>query len=103
MPTAIYQFRKIVLFNDAMESLTELINNAEEMVLEFNSEVGESPELVINLGAVKDTAKQQTPQKVSYLVDLARADALDCRGDSQQSIELIDKWVQYEIRQNREI
>ena len=80
-----------VLFPDLVRSLSELIKYTEELVATFNDEVAEKPEYTMDIEAIRQGAGQAITQLISYLVDMAKAEALDQMGEHQVAIELAER------------
>ncbi len=50
-------------------------------------------ELTIDLEGLTKGGQDIVRDQVSYMVDMAKADALDVLGENQQAIELVDRHV----------
>jgi len=84
---------KEVLFPDLVRSLAELIKYTEELVAMFNDEVAEKPEDTMDLEAFRQSAGKAVAQQVSYLVDMAKAEALDAMGEDREALELVEQYL----------
>ena len=99
-----------VLFPAEAEGFDQLLALVEKLVGNFNEDLAGSIErveklfdetrdgsqpsrltidLVQSIESVQGAAKEQ----VSYLVDMAKADALDVLGENRQALELVDRYV----------
>jgi hypothetical protein len=59
----------------------------------FNDEVGGKPEDTIDMEAFRHGAGNAAVQQTSYLVDMAKAEALDAMGETQASLELAEQYL----------
>ncbi len=80
-----------VLFPDLVRSLAELIKYTEELVTMFNDEVAGKPEERMDLEAFRQGAGKAVMPQISYLVDMAKADALDAVGEDRAAAELVER------------
>ena len=78
-----------VMFSDSAESLADLEKHTEDLIIEFNDHVAKESEDKINIEALRQGANRSVVGQVSYLVDMAKAEALDALGENQAAIELI--------------
>jgi hypothetical protein len=84
-----------VLFPDMARSLADLIKYTEELlVAPFNDEVAAKPEDKINLEALRQGDGKAVIEQISYLVNMAKADALDAMGEHQAATELVERFVE---------
>ena len=74
-----------------MKSLTDLTKYTEDLIKEFNDQVAEEPKDKMNVEALRQGTGKVTAERVSYLVDMAKAEALDAMGEHQAAIELVEK------------
>ena len=49
--------------------------------------------LILNLEGLRDNVQGPVRDQISYMVDMAKADALDVLGESRQAFELVDRHV----------
>jgi hypothetical protein len=82
-----------VLFPDLVRSLAELIEYTEELVATFNDEVAGKPEDTMDLEAFRQGAGKAVTQQISYLVDMAKAEALDAMGEDREALELVERYL----------
>lgn len=82
-----------ILFPDLLRSLAELIKYTEELVAMFNDEVAGKPEDTMDLEAIRQGAGKAVMQQISYLVDMAKAEALDAMGDDREALELVEQYL----------
>jgi hypothetical protein len=68
-----------------------LIKYTEELVALFNDEVAGKPEDKMDLKACRQGAGKAAVQQISYLVDMAKAEALDAMGENQTAMELAER------------
>ena len=81
------------MFPDLVRSLAELIKYTEELVATFNDEVAGKPEDTINLEAFRQGAGKAVMQQIAYLVDMAKAEALDAMGEDREALELVERYL----------
>jgi hypothetical protein len=82
-----------VLFPDLVRSLAELIKYTEELVATFNDEVAGKPEDTIDLEVFRQSTGKAAVQQISYLVDMAKAEALDAMGEDVAALELVERYL----------
>ncbi len=82
-----------VLFPDLVRSLAELIKYVEELAAMFNEEVAAKPEDMIDLEALQQGAGKAAVQQIAYLVDMAKAEALDAMGEDREALELVERYL----------
>jgi hypothetical protein len=78
-----YFDREEVLFPDLVRSLAELIKYTEDLVATFNDEIAGKPEDTMDVEAFRQGAGKVALQQISYLMDMARAEALDAVGEDR--------------------
>ena len=84
-----YFDREEVLFSDLAEGLAGLVEFAEELVETFNEDVVKKPKDTINLEALrKSTEAKEAKERVSYLADMAKAEALDAMGEDKTAEDI---------------
>ena len=84
-----------VLFSDIVDNLAGLIEFAEDLVQTFNQDVAKKPKETMNLKALqKSTEEKEAKQRVSYLVDMAKAEALDAMGEDKEAEEIAARHLQ---------
>ena len=104
--TNLYAFRQAVitirqryfdgvelLFPDLERSLADLINHAEELMTSFNDQVIKKSEDKISIEALRQDAVKVAVERVSYIVDMAKAEALDALGEHQATTELVEQYL----------
>ena len=74
-----------LLFPDLDRSLADLTKHTEELITSFNDQVIKKSEDKINIEALRQDADKIAAERVSYLVDMAKAEALDAMGENQSS------------------
>ena len=74
------------------EALAEDIERSERLLIEPGEGQDQSP-LTIDLAGLVETVQGSDREQVAYLVDMAKADALDLLGETRQAFELIDRHV----------
>jgi len=82
-----------VLFPDLVRSLAELIKYTEELVAMFNDEVAVKHDDTMDIEALRQGAGKVVSQQISYLVDMARADALDAMGEDRAATEIVERYL----------
>ena len=81
--------KTVGIYNDALAGEIERM----EMVLnETEDGENESP-LTIDLAGLIENVQGTAKAQVAYLVDMAKADALDLLGETRQAFELVDRHV----------
>ena len=78
-----------LLFPDLDRSLADLIKHTEELMTSFNDQVIKKSEDKINIEALRQDAVKVAVERVSYLVDMAKAEALDAMGENLAATELV--------------
>ena len=105
--TNLYAFRQAVitirqryfdgvelLFPDSDRSLSDLTKHTEELITSFNDQVIKKSEDKIIIQALRQDADKIAVDRVSYLVDMAKAEALDAMGENRAAVELIERHLQ---------
>ena len=69
-----------LLFLDLDRSLADLTKRTEELITSFNDQVIKKSEDKINVELIKQGADKVVAERISYIVDLAKAEALDAMG-----------------------
>jgi predicted metal-dependent hydrolase len=83
-----------LLFPDLDRSLIDLTKHTEELVTLFNDQVIKKSEDKINIEALHQGAGKIVAERVSYLVDMAKAEALDAVGENRAAVELIQRHLE---------
>ena len=104
--TNLYAFRQAVitirqryfdgvelLFPDLDRSPVDLTKHTEELITSFNDQVVKKSEDKINIEALLQAADKLAAQRVSYFVDMAKAEALDALGEHQAATELVEQYL----------
>lgn len=105
--TNLYAFRQAVitirqryfdgvelLFPDLDRSLADLTKHTENLITSFNDQVIKKSGDKINIEALHQSAGKITADRVSYLVDMAKAEALDAMDEHQAAKELMERHLQ---------
>ena len=74
------------------ETLAGDIESLERLLIETGDGQDESP-LVIDLAGLIESVQGAAREQVAYMVDMAKADALDLLGETRQAFELVDRHV----------
>jgi hypothetical protein len=74
-----------------VKSLADLERYTEELITEFNGRVAKRPEEKLDLAFLRTIADKTVTGRVSYLVDMAKAEALDALGENRAAVELVGK------------
>ncbi len=84
-----------VLFPDVARDFTAIIDYSEKIVDDFNDFFVDTMQLSerIDLEALHRAASEQAKQLMAYIVDMAKAEALDCLGDREAGIKLAEKYL----------
>ena len=80
------------LVNIYNEALAGDIERSERLLMEPGEGQNQSP-LTIDLAGLVETVQGSAREQVAYLVDMAKADALDLLGETRQAFELVDRHV----------
>ena len=80
------------LVNIYNEALAGDIERSERLLIEPGEGQNQSP-LTIDLAGLVETVQGSAKEQVAYLVDMAKADALDRLGETRQAFELVDRHV----------
>jgi hypothetical protein len=83
-----------ILFSNSVKTLADLTKYTEELITEFNGRVAKQPEDKIDPAVLRTVADQTIAGHVSYLVDMAKAEALDALGENRAAAELTEKHLQ---------
>ena len=83
-----------LLFPDLDRSLADLIKHTEELMTSFNDQVIKKSEDKINIEALRQNADKIVVDRVSYLVDMAKTEALDAMGENRAAAELIRRHLE---------
>jgi len=98
------------LFPAVAEGFDQLLALVEKLVANYNEDLADSIErvekllgetrdghqpspLTIELAELIESVQGASKEQVSYLVDMAKADALDVLGETRQALELVDRHV----------
>ena len=99
-----------VLFPAEAEGFVQLLALVEKMASNYNQDLADSIErvekllgekkdghqpsrLTIDLAELIESAQGAAKKRVSYLLDMAKADALDVLGETRQAMESVDRHV----------
>jgi len=63
------------------------------LITEFNDHIAKEPEDKINMEALQQDTDKVVAERISYLVDLSKAEALDAMGDNRAAVELIERYL----------
>ncbi len=75
--------------NDALaEDIVQL-----ERLIDGTGDVKDESPLTINLARLIEKIQGAAMEQVAYMVDMAKADALDLLGENRQAFELVDRHV----------
>ena len=80
------------LVNIYNEALAVDIERSERLLIEPGEGQNQSP-LTIDLAGLVETVQGSAREQVAYLVDMAKADALDLLGETRQAFELVERHV----------
>ena len=82
-----------LLFPDLDRSLADLTKHMEDLITSFNDQVIKKSEDKWNIEALRQYANKIAGERVSYLVDLPKAEALDAMGDNRVAVVLIERYL----------
>ena len=74
------------------EALAGDIERLERLLVELGDREDQSP-LTIDLEGRSENVQVAVKEQVAYMVDMAKADALDLLGETRQAFELVDRHV----------
>ena len=80
------------LVNIYNEALAGDIERSERLLIEPGEGQNQSP-LTIDLAGLVETVQGSAREQVAFLVDMAKADALDLLGETRQAFELVERHV----------
>jgi len=83
-----------IMFSDSIQSLTDLEKDTQELVTTFNDLIAKEPEDKINVEALRTVTDKIVTGRVSYLVDMAKAEALDALGENHAAVELVERYLE---------
>ncbi len=81
--------KSVGIYND---SLARDIERLERPLVETGDGQDESP-LTIDLAAVIEGVEGPAREQVAYLVDMAKANALDVLGESENAVKMVEQYV----------
>ena len=84
-----------ILFPDLNQDLGEIITDTEELASIFNEVFTDLFQLSerIDLEAIRQSARQRAKARMAYIVDMAKAEALDSLGESGEGVKLVERYV----------
>ena len=74
------------------EALADEIEQVERLLIKAEDNQDQSP-LTIDPAALIESVQGPARKQVAYVVDMAKADALDLLGETRQAFELVDRHV----------
>ena len=74
------------------EALAENIECQGRLLIETREGQDETP-LTIDVAGLIESVRGVAKEQVDYMVDMAKADALDLLGETRQAFELVDRHV----------
>jgi hypothetical protein len=80
-----------LLFPDLDRSLADLTKHTEDLITSYIDQVIKKTEDKINTEALRQSAGKIATERVSYLVDMAKAEALDAMGENWAATELVQR------------
>jgi hypothetical protein len=80
-----------ILFSDSVKSVANLERYTEELIKEFNDRIAKLPEDKLDPAVLRKVADRAIAGHVSYLVDMAKAEAPDALGENRAAVELIKR------------
>ena len=81
--------KTVGIYNDALAGDVERL---ERLLNEIEDGRDESP-LTIVLEGLSGSVQEVAREQVAYMVDMAKAEALDLLGETRQAFELVDRHV----------
>ena len=79
----------VVIYNEA---LARDLEQLEKLLIKPGGDQDESP-LSLDLAGLIEQVQGSVIEQVAYMVDMAKADALDLLGENRQALELVDRHV----------
>ena len=83
-----------ILFPDSVKSIADLTKYTEDLITSFNDQVIKKSEDKMNIELIKQAADKVVEERVSYLVDMSKAEALDAMGENRAAVELIERHLE---------
>jgi len=83
-----------LLFPDLDRSLIDLTKHTEELITSFNDQVIKKSEDKINIEILHQGAGKIASERISYIADMAKAEALDAMGENRAAVELIERHLE---------
>jgi hypothetical protein len=82
-----------LLFPDLAGDLAEIVTDTENVAGSFNEVFADMMALSerIDLEALRQSVGKEATQQISYIVDMAKAEALDLLGDQKTAVELAER------------
>ena len=81
--------KTVDIYNDALAEDTERLGR---LLSEIGDRQDESP-LTIDRTGLVEAVREAVADQVAYMVDMAKAEALDMLGETRQAVELVDRHV----------
>jgi hypothetical protein len=84
-----------ILFSDLANEMADIITSAETTVNNFNAFFVDLMQLSqrIDLDVLRQNGVKEANPQIAYLVDMAKAEALDCLGDEQAAVKLAEPYL----------
>ena len=84
-----------ILFQDLARDLAEIITDTEELAGSFNEVLADLFKLSerIDLEAIHQKDAQKSKYRLGYIIDMAKAEALDSLGEGEEGIKLVERYV----------
>ena len=84
-----------ILFSDLAKEMADIITDTETTVSNFNGFFVDLMHLSerIDLDALRQNGIKEANPQIAYLVDMAKAEALDCLGDEQAAVKLAERYL----------
>jgi hypothetical protein len=84
-----------ILFQDLAGDMEGIITNTEELATKFNELYVDLFHLSdrLDLEAIRQDAGQQRKYRLSYIIDMAKAEALDSLGEREEGVKLVERYL----------
>ena len=84
-----------VLFSDLAKEMDDIITSAETTVSNFNEFFAELMELSerIDIEALRQNGINEANPQIAYLVDMAKAHALDAMGEEDAATQIVERYL----------
>ena len=84
-----------ILFPDTEKEINGIIQDLEKTLVNFNKSVADRLDngSQLDLQAIRQCADKPTIRQMAYIVDMAKAEALDSLGEGEEGVKLVERYV----------